>query len=111
MISLVTGGVSGIGRAIVEKLLERGDQVIIFDYLDENSHLKLPAKAKYFQVDISSVESINSGFNKLFNSLPDGARLDVLVNNAGVASDSLAIRLSEDMWDKVLNTNLKEGLV
>jgi len=53
----------------------------------------------------SSVDSINKGFTKLFAEL--NSTLDIVVNNAGISLDALAIRLSEEHWDKVLDTNLK----
>ncbi len=102
--SLVTGGLSGIGKAITEKLIARGDKVYIFDYLSKEELILHPSIG-YFQVDISSVDSINKGFTKLFAEL--NSTLDIVVNNAGISLDALAIRLSEEHWDKVLDTNLK----
>lgn len=101
--SLVTGGVQGIGLAIVEKLLGRGDNVFVFDIVGEDSEQVSNIKklgAKYITVDISSFDSIKKGFLQIPN-------LDLLVNNAGVTKDGLAIRMSEQDWDFVFNVNLK----
>jgi len=105
--SLVTGGANGIGLEIVNYLLARGDEVIVFDYIDDNDprvQKLISQGVDYIQVNISSVTSINDGFNKLFSKYE---KLDILVNNAGVTRDNLAIRLSEEEWDSVLDVNLK----
>lgn len=94
--ALVTGGAGGIGLAIVKQLLERGDNVIVFDCVD-NPKLE---NVQYFKVDISSVSSIQEAFNNIQD-------VDILVNNAGIARDNLAVRLTESDWDSVLNVNLK----
>lgn len=109
--SLVTGGCGGIGKSIVEQLLKRGDNVIVFDCLPiENELVKDLEKLNvvYFQVDISNVESIKNAFTNLFDFLKSKKiTLDLLVNNAGVTHDNLAIRMTEHDWDFVLNVNLK----
>ncbi len=106
-VSLVTGGAGGIGRAIVKNLFSRGDKVIVFDCLSEEDSVAQDFKKQgiqYFCVDISSVDSIISGFLRFFSSNP---YLDILINNAGIASDNLAVRLKENDWNKVLDVNLK----
>ncbi len=106
---LVTGGVQGIGRAIVQQFKARGDHVIVFDYIpadDERVVALRNASIDYYVVDISSVQSIRDGFSQIYTDFPD-MTLDVLVNNAGVARDNLAIRLKEADWDTVMNVNLK----
>lgn len=107
--SLVTGGAQGIGKAIVAKLIGRGDKVFVFDRI-EPSHEALSEilalGANYVQVDIASVESIKKGFEQIFASLGSES-LDLLVNNAGVAADNIALRMSETDWDRVLDINLK----
>lgn len=98
MISVVTGGLGGIGAAIVKTLLNRGDTVIVFDILPKEE-VKLQ-NIIYLQTDVSSIDSIKSSFSKL-------DRIDLLVNNAGITRDGLAIRLDEASWDAVLDVNLK----
>jgi 3-oxoacyl-[acyl-carrier protein] reductase len=110
--SLVTGGVQGIGLSIVKMLLRRGDSVFVFDYLPEDNQLVQDLKKlniQYYQVDILSVESIKSGFEQLYKYLENqtNKNLNLLVNNAGVTRDTLAIRMTEQDWDTVLDVNLK----
>lgn len=110
--SLVTGGVHGIGLAIVKKLLQRGDSVFVFDCLSADDQVVKGLKKlniQYFQVDVSSVDSIKNGFDQLFKEIDilEHKNLDLLVNNAGVARDVLAIRMSELDWDMVVDVNLK----
>ncbi|MBD3273009.1 SDR family oxidoreductase [Candidatus Dependentiae bacterium] len=110
--SLVTGGIQGIGKNICEELKKRGDNVFIFDILPLEHEKVIKAKKEgfyYFQVDVSSLDSIKKGFLDLFNiinTFPNKA-LNLLVNNAGITRDNLAIRLSESDWDAVLDVNLK----
>jgi len=109
--SLVTGGACGIGRTIVEKLLARRDKLFVFDCLPTDSEQAKELQkigVKYFQVDVCSVDSIKNGFTELFKFLnSQNQNLSLLVNNAGVVADNLAIRMTEREWDFVLDVNLK----
>jgi 3-oxoacyl-[acyl-carrier protein] reductase len=116
--SLITGGARGIGRAIVEQLITRGDRVFVFDCIDSHNPeiLKLQELGvAYFHVDIASLESIKNGYSQLFtildtqnqSSQAHNTNLDLLVNNAGITKDNLALRMSETDWDMVLDVNLK----
>lgn len=112
--ALVTGGSRGIGKAIVSKLAEHGAKVI-FTYVSEGSaasseKLAHELSAQY-GTEVLAVRSDISKFEeaeKLVNTqLEKFGRLDILVNNAGITKDNLLMRMSEDQWDDVLNTNLK----
>ncbi|MFC1894631.1 3-oxoacyl-ACP reductase FabG [Candidatus Dependentiae bacterium] len=109
--SLVTGGVQGIGYAIVKTLVKRGDNVFVFDILplDDDRVKKIQnIGVQYFLVDISSVDAIKNGISQVFKFLSSqNLSLDLLVNNAGISKDTLAIRMKESDWDLVLNVNLK----
>ncbi|KKP24785.1 MAG: 3-oxoacyl-(Acyl-carrier-protein) reductase [candidate division TM6 bacterium GW2011_GWF2_28_16] len=110
--SLVTGGASGIGREIVNLLLNRQDTVFVFDIL-ENSDARvlelINLGVNYFNINISSYNSIIIGFENIFKILNtlENKNLNLLVNNAGITRDNLAIRLKEQDWDSVLDINLK----
>ncbi len=110
--SLVTGGLRGIGQSIAQTLKERGDNVFIFDVLSPDSEQVLKIKRDgffYFKVDVSNIDSIKQGFADLFSqiNLLKNKELNLLVNNAGITRDNLAIRLKESEWDAVLDVNLK----
>ncbi len=120
MNSIVTGGLQGIGRSIVQRLQKRGDRVFVFDCIDaSDARVKGLEKtgAIYIQTDISSVSCIHESFAKFdkilqnhaleLDTSQDTMTLDLLVNNAGITRDNLAIRMTEQAWDSVLNVNLK----
>ena len=100
--AVVTGGLGGIGAAIVDTLHARGDRVTIFDRLEAHDPAVRALAARgigYAPVDISIPESIKQAFATL-----DAVTL--LVNNAGITRDNLALRLSAADWDAVLAVNL-----
>jgi 3-oxoacyl-[acyl-carrier protein] reductase len=107
----VTGGTRGIGKAIVTELAKRGANVA-FNYAksaDEAERLKaeietLGVKAYAAQCDVANTEA-SAEFVK--NVTAEFGGLDLLVNNAGITRDQLILRMKEDDWDAVIDTNLK----
>ena len=109
--ALITGGSRGIGRAIALKFAYEGADIAFSDlFRDENmekleNELKeLGVNAKGFTSDAGSFESCDE---LIKNVLADFGRVDVLVNNAGIAKDNLLLRMTESDWDAVINVNLK----
>ena len=108
-LAVVTGSSRGIGRSIAEKLLSDNYTVIVTS--TNNTSIKLfdDLTSKYqnrcfpFVLDISNLESIDNFFSSIKEFLP---KISVLVNNAGITNDNLFIRMSEDEWFNVINTNL-----
>jgi 3-oxoacyl-[acyl-carrier protein] reductase len=113
-VAIVTGGCRGIGKSIVERLASDGARVYALDF-------KLPGDDEVFiesedikslvsclQLDVTSFDSVNSAFDTV---LKEAGRIDVLVNNAGITRDNLVMRMSEQEWDAVIDTNLKGAFI
>ncbi len=110
-VALVTGGTQGIGYAIAEEFLKAGAVVAITGRdrpKTEGVAAKLAAasggKCLGFGADVSKSAEVDALFKELVAAT---GRLDILVNNAGITKDGLLMRMSEEDWDAVLNTNLK----
>lgn len=109
--ALVTGASKGIGRSIALVFADHGCD-IAFTYLSseekakalENELNEKGIKAKGYKSDAALFESAENLINMVVS---DFGKLDVLVNNAGITKDTLLMRMSEEMWDQVIGTNLK----
>jgi len=109
-VAVVTGASQGIGEVIALKLSEAGAHVICIARSKDKIKLlsekikKNGFSASYIKCDISDGDSFT---DVISNVSKDYGKLDILVNNAGVTRDALLIRMNEEQWDTVLNTNLK----
>jgi 3-oxoacyl-[acyl-carrier protein] reductase len=108
---IVTGASRGIGEAIALKLAEQGAHVA-FTYLSSEEKAKaLEEKLMAFKVRAKAYRSdagILADSEMLVSEvLKDFGTIDILVNNAGISKDNLLLRMSEDQWDDVMQTNLK----
>lgn len=109
--ALVTGGGRGIGRAICLELARQGANLII-NYAGNQEAAaetaaacgRLGAEAVIVQADVADAEECARMFGEAREAF---GRVDLLVNNAGVTRDGLLIRMSEQDYDQVLDTNLK----
>ncbi len=109
--AIVTGGTRGIGKAIVLELAKHGTNVA-FNYsksADEAEKLKaevenLGVKAFAAQCDVANTEA-SAEFVKAVST--EFGTVNYLINNAGIARDQLILRMKEDDWDAVIDTNLK----
>jgi len=103
---IVTGASGGIGNAIIKKLSEAGANILASGTrIEKLEELKKNFKGlKILKFDISQSDNIEEFIEKATNDL--GGSLDGIVNNAGITRDNLAIRMSLDEWQKVININL-----
>lgn len=99
--ALVTGGSRGIGRAIAAELANAGAQVVVGyrSGADEAEGLASEIGCKAIQADVSDPEEAK-------RLVDEAGEVDVLVNNAGVTRDGLLVRMPDDDWRAVLDTNL-----
>ena len=103
---IITGASGGIGNSIVKKLNEAGANILASGTkIEKLEELKKNfGDIKILKFDISKTDKIEEFIEKATNEL--GGSLDGIVNNAGITQDNLAIRMSLDEWQKVININL-----
>ena len=110
-VCLVTGGSRGIGRGICMELARDGAHIIVNYSSDEKAAAvavsevkRLGTKARMYKADVSSFVQVSKMIEDVYNEF---GRIDVLINNAGVAKDTLILRMTEEDWNKVIDINLK----
>ena len=103
---IVTGASGGIGNSIIKKLSEEGANILASGTkIEKLEELKKNFEGlKILKFDISQSDKIEEFIENATNEL--GGSLDGIVNNAGITQDNLAIRMSLDEWQKVININL-----
>lgn len=109
--AVVTGASRGIGRAIALELAKEGANIVV-NYSGSKEKAdqvvaeieSLGVKAISVQANVSDSESVQSLMN---TAIEQFGSIDILVNNAGITRDNLIMRMKEDEWDDVINTNLK----
>jgi 3-oxoacyl-[acyl-carrier protein] reductase len=109
-IAVVTGAGRGIGRAIALRFAEAGADVVCVSRTAENAGKvadeirALNRRAWAFAADVSDSAQVEKIGEQILEAT---GRVDILVNNAGITRDALLMRLSEEDWDTVLDTNAK----
>tara|TARA_Y100001935_G_scaffold70393_1_gene58820 strand:- start:153 stop:899 length:747 start_codon:yes stop_codon:yes gene_type:complete len=108
-IAIVTGASQGIGKTTAELFSKSGAHVVCIARNEEkiknlaNMISKNGHSASYFPCDISDGDLTQNTIKSVIN---DYGKIDILINNAGITRDSLVLRMKNDQWDEVLNTNL-----
>ena len=110
---LITGASRGIGKAIAETCVKQG-AIVAFTYLSSEE------KARALEAELTANGGTAKGFRSDASKFDEAQLLvddvvaafgtvDVLVNNAGITRDTLLMRMTEEQWDEVINTNLKSA--
>lgn len=110
-VAVVTGAGRGIGLAVARRLADLGAKVAVISRTDANSASAAaainethPGAARAYAVDMADGEAVTAAAKRIVEEF---GKVDILVNNAGVTRDGLTMRMSEEDWDVVLDTNLK----
>ena len=108
----ITGASGGIGSSITKKFNECGCNLILTSSsLEKLSHLKdlYGDRHSYYQINLSNLNEVDSKMDEISKDHPD---ISIIVNNAGLTSDSLLLRMKLEQWHEVMNTNLSsQGLL
>lgn len=110
-VAIVTGGSRGIGRAVALELASAGAKVVVNYAGNVNAAQETKqmiedrgSNALIVQADVSAAAAVDAMIKSALDSF---GRIDILVNNAGITRDNLLMRMKEEDWDAVMNTNLK----
>ncbi len=109
--ALITGGNAGIGKAIALLFAKSGANIAIFGTNEERGlntvheiQESFKVKAHFYSVDVSNTFAVDCAIK---NALSTFGNIEILVNNAGITRDQLLMKMTEEDWDLVINTNLK----
>lgn len=100
-VAVVTGGSRGLGQAMCERFASEGAKVVAVDmaelaYKNEN--------VEFYKLNVTSPEDINKFKEYMIEKYH---KVDILVNNAGITRDAMTRKMTDEMWDLVINVNLK----
>jgi 3-oxoacyl-[acyl-carrier protein] reductase len=107
---IVTGASRGIGRAIAEEFAKQKSHLVLVDLAEQVTQTAAELAETYGTqvegklVNVTDSAAVKSMVDEVAEA--NGKKLDVLVNNAGITRDGLAMRMSDENWDAVISTNL-----
>ncbi|HEC79186.1 MAG TPA: 3-oxoacyl-[acyl-carrier-protein] reductase [candidate division WOR-3 bacterium] len=105
-VAVITGGANGIGAGIAKRFVEEGAKVAVCD-IDAETGRKiteaLRGNAKFYRMDVADEEEIKKAVDQIFS---DYAKIDILINNAGITNDKLLLRMTKEDWERVIDINL-----
>ena len=100
-VAVVTGGSRGLGQAMCERFASEGAKVVAVDMAElayKNDHVE------FYKLNVTSPEDINKFKEYMVEKYH---KVDILVNNAGITRDAMTRKMTDEMWDLVINVNLK----
>jgi 3-oxoacyl-[acyl-carrier protein] reductase len=110
-VAIITGGATGIGLAISQQLANEGYCVVVNYNASKDAALafvqSVQAKGGQALAVQANISQVKEAEQLIQTTLQTFNRLDVLVNNAGITDDTLMLRMTEDQFDRVIDTNLK----
>jgi 3-oxoacyl-[acyl-carrier protein] reductase len=111
--AVVTGAGRGIGNAIAHRLASEGAKVVLISRSPSSCggaadaiNKEFPDSCKAFPCDVADYQAVQDVVAAILKEFPT---IDILVNNAGITRDSLLMRMKEEDWDAVIDTNLKSA--
>ncbi len=110
-VALVTGASRGLGRAIALKMAYRGANLAV-NYLTNDDEANkvcreiegMRSRVMLCKADVSEAEAVRQMTRRI---VKEWGKIDILVNNAGIVRDALILRMPDEYWDEVLDTNLR----
>ena len=112
-IALITGAAQGIGKGIALEYAKQGATVAFtvrkHDERSESLVNEIAAMGGTAKAYAADAASFTSASEVVAEVMKDFGRIDILVNNAGITKDGLLMRMTEEQWDMVINTNLKSA--
>jgi len=110
-VAVITGAGRGIGQAIAQRLAAEGARIAVVSRTIENAqktadqlNQQKPETALAYAVDVANGAAVSDICGQILKTF---GKVHVLVNNAGITRDRLSMRMAEEDWDQVLDTNLK----
>ncbi len=109
-VAMITGAAQGIGYGITKALAEHGVKLALADINEKGLDMLFHEEAVFLKdafkvvMDVSKTDDVDNAINSILEHF---GSIDILVNNAGIVRDTLAIRMKEEDWDRVLDINLK----
>ncbi len=106
---VITGAAQGIGKQIASDFAKQKAKVVLFDLSKDQlaiakGELSTLTTCESYLVNVTDSEQLTNTIDKVIDKF---SKIDILINNAGITKDNLALRLSESDWDQVLAVNLK----